>query len=117
MLGTIIIIVVGVLLAAVLVFWLFGEHWRPLLPSTWRMMREAGLRRFLNLSGLHGYVYGRWIKEYIGVLINYIYPRFGPRGKKWQTDHYHGKVLTPELARAIITIDHKRKGSDLLLTH
>jgi hypothetical protein len=69
-------------------------------------MKEAGLRRLLNLSGLHGYVYGRWIKEYINILINHVIPRLGPGGRKWLAGHYHGKVLTPELAKAIITHDH-----------
>lgn len=111
--GIIILIVVGVLLVTVLVLWLFGERWRPLRPSTWRMMREAGLRRFLNLSSLHGYVYGRWIKEYINLLINHILPRLGPRGKRWLADHYHGKVLTPDQAEAIITIDQEIPLRDL----
>ena len=113
MLGAIVLIGVGALLVTGLALWLFGERWRPLLPSTRRFMREAGLRRVLDFSALHAYVYGRWTKEYLNLLINYIFPRLGPRGKKWWADRYHGKVLTPELARAIITIEQDIPLRDL----
>ena len=113
MLGTIILIVVGALLVTALALWLFGERWWPLRPSTWKFMGEAGLQRLLNLSALHAYVYGRWIKEYLHLLINYIFPHLGPRGKKWWADRYHGKVLTPELARAIVTVEQDIPLQDL----
>jgi len=106
MLLTIILIILAVVLVGGVVLWLYGERWRPLRPSTWRFMQEAGIWRLLNFNALHGYVYGRWIKEYLNVLLNHIIPRLGPRGKKWLSNHYHGKVLTPELARAIITHNH-----------
>jgi ferredoxin len=76
-------------------------------------MREAGFRRFLNLSALHGYIYGRWTNQYVKLLINYIFPRLGPRGRKWWADRYHGKVLTQEQAKAIITIDQDIPLRDL----
>ncbi|MDZ7579704.1 MAG: 4Fe-4S binding protein [Deltaproteobacteria bacterium] len=98
---------------AALILWLYGEHWRPLRLSTWRFMREAGIRRFLDFSALHAYVYGRWIKEYIYLLINHILPRLKPRGKKWWSDRYHGKVVTQEQAEAIITIDQNIPLRDL----
>jgi NAD-dependent dihydropyrimidine dehydrogenase PreA subunit len=113
MLGTIIFMGIGALLVAALVLWLFGERWRPMRPSTWKMMREAGLRRFVNLSAFHGYIYARWTRQYVGVLINDIIPRLGPQGKKWLSDRYHGKVLTEEQARAIITIDQVIPLQDL----
>jgi len=62
---------------------------------------------------LHGYIYGRWTNQYLNVLINYISPRLGPRGKKWLSDRYHGKVLTQEQAQAIITIDQEIPLRDL----
>ncbi|MGB9693216.1 MAG: hypothetical protein ACPLYF_00065, partial [Fervidobacterium sp.] len=76
-------------------------------------MREGGLRRFLNLSALHGYIYGRWTNQYLNLLINYIAPRLGPQGKKWLSDRYHGKVLTQEQAEAIITLDRDIPLRDL----
>jgi hypothetical protein len=52
-------VVLGVLLAAALAFWLVGEHGRLLRPSTWKGMKAQGLRNFINLHALHMYVYGR----------------------------------------------------------
>jgi NAD-dependent dihydropyrimidine dehydrogenase PreA subunit len=57
------------------------------------------------LHALHGYVYGRWTKQYIRVLLNFLFPRLGPRGKQWWSDRFHFKVLTPEHARNIVTIN------------
>jgi len=113
MLLTIILIVVAALLVTVLALWLFGERWRPLRPSTWKMMREAGLRRFLNISALHGYIYVRWRNPYIYLAIHYAIPRLGPFGKRWWSNRYHGKVLTHEHAKAMITVDYEIPLRDL----
>lgn len=110
MLGTIILIVVGALLVALLFLWLFGERWRLLRPSTWKMMRAGG---FHPLRGLHGYVYGRWTNQYIDILTNRIFPRLRPKQRRRLADHYHGKVLTKEHARAIITLDREIPLQDL----
>ena len=114
MLGTIVLIVVGALLVAVLALWLFGERWWPLRPSTWKMIREGGLRRFLNVGTLlDGYFHGRWTNQYMNLLINYINPRLGPRGKRWLSDRLHLKVLTQDQAEAIITVDQEIPLRDL----
>jgi len=97
-------IVISILLT-VSILWLFGERWYPLRPSTWRFMQEGGLRQLLNLNALHAYLYGRWTNQYINLLVNHITPRLGPRGRKWLADRYHGKVLTHEHAKAIITLE------------
>jgi hypothetical protein len=65
------------------------------------------------LNALHGYVYGRWARQYIRVLLNYVFPNLGPQGKKWWADRFHFKVLTPENAKAIITINKKISRRDL----
>jgi len=101
---TIVLILVSIIILG-LGLWLHGERWHPLRRSTWAFMRQAGLRRILNGSALHAYVYGRWIKEYIHLLIFRIIPRLKPQGKKWLANHYHSKVLTPDQAEAIISID------------
>ena len=67
--------------------------------------------RFLN--DLHGYVYGRWPRQYIRLLLNYVIPNIGQRGKKWWADRFHSKVLTPENANAIITINQAIPRCDL----
>ena len=113
MIGTIILIVVGTLLVTGIVLWLYGEQWYPFRRSTWRFMRQAGLKRIFNGSALHGYVYGRWVKEYINLLIHHILPRLGPDRKKWLAGHYHGKVLVPDQAEAIITLNKDIALQDL----
>ena len=57
-------------------------------------------------NGLHAYIYGRWTDRYVSFLRNIWVPRFGSRGKYWLAERYHGKVLTPEQASAIVTLDH-----------
>ncbi len=64
-------------------------------------------------NALHGYVYGRWTRQYIRVLLNYIFPRLGPKGKKWWGDRFHFKVLPPEHAIAIININREIPRRDL----
>ena len=112
MTGTIVLIVVGVCLGAMILLWLIGERGRPLRRSTWRMMRAGGLRGMLNGRGLHGYIYGRWTNWYLKRL-NKVLPRLRASGKKRLADHYHGKVLTPEQAEAIVTVDREVPLQDL----
>ena len=98
------LILAGSLLLSVLVVWLVGERGRLLLPSTLKFIRMAGRRRLLNLTALHGYVYLRLQKQYLRVAfaINPALPSFI---REWSTARYHGKVLTQEQAKKIITIN------------
>lgn len=113
MLGTMIFIVIGALLVIMLALWLFGERWRLLRRSTWKGLRAGGLRSLLNLKALDMYIYGRWTNQYINLLINRLFPRLDERGRQRWADHYHGKVLTPEHAQAIITLDRDIPLRDL----
>jgi ferredoxin len=106
MTGTIIIIVLGVLLAAALGLWISGERGRLLRPSTWKTVRAGGWRNLLNLKSLHGYVYSRWTTRYLKVLFHKILPHSGERGRAWWRNRYHAKILTQELAEALIHLDH-----------
>lgn len=92
---------------------LYAERGHLLLPSTRSMMRQTGLRGLLSLKALHGYVCGRWTKQYVDLLVNRIMPRLGPRGRRRLADRYRGKVLTPEQSRAIITLDREVPLQDL----
>lgn len=90
--------------------YLLGERWRVVLPSTWKLTRAGGLRRLLNLSTLHAYVYGRWTNQYIRLLaslmrVGVIESCLGPRSKQWLANMYHAKVLTAQQASSIITMD------------
>jgi len=78
MLLSVILVIIAGVLGGGAVLWLYGERWRLLRFSTRKFAREGGLRQLLGFKGLHGYVYGRWIKEYIHVLIHYVIPRLGP---------------------------------------
>lgn len=93
--------------------WLIGERGRPIMGSTWRTIRSYKLKNILNLKILHGYIYGRWTRQYLYVLLIKIFPRLKERGWKWWTNRYHGKVLTPELAQAVFTLDHDISLRDL----
>jgi Pyruvate/2-oxoacid:ferredoxin oxidoreductase delta subunit len=98
-------IFIGVILIIILGIWFFGERWRPLRPSTRKFMKEAGLRRILNLQAFHGYIYLRWTNQYVNLLLNKIGPRMNPARKIWLLERYHGKILTLEHAHSIITND------------
>lgn len=103
------LLIPGIPLAALLTLWLVGERGHPLgLPSTRAALEGSpdAEPRKLSLQTIHGYVYGRWAQEYIAFCIHTLLPQMGERMKGWWADHYHGKVLTPELARAVITLDH-----------
>ena len=114
MLWIILGIVLGIPLVTAVALWLFGERWRPLRRSTWKMIREGGLRRFLNIGNLlHGYFHGRWSNQYHKLLRNNIAPRLGSQGKKWLSDRIHLKVLTQDQAEAII--DRIAKKNELPL--
>jgi NAD-dependent dihydropyrimidine dehydrogenase PreA subunit len=111
---------VVLLLVAVGSLWIFGERGHLLLPSTKRIMRQwrghdhdrraqpAGApssKPLGILKQLEGYVYGRWTNQYISVLIHRWIPRLSAEGRKELAQHYHGKVITHDEAKAIIQLD------------
>jgi|SRR5271157_4006742 len=104
-------VLVAAALSALLFFWLRGERGR-LRPSTREFLRQSGF----GLNTLHGYVYLRWIRPYIGTLVRLPDPRTSAtfaRGAGWLAQHYHGKVLTEEHARAIVTLNREIPLQDL----
>jgi ferredoxin len=119
MMEIVILIVVGAILIAGLILWLFGERWRLLRRSTWESLKTGGLRGVLSLRSLHMYIYLRWYNQYIKTLIECVLrisPRLGAQKKKWLADHAHGKILTPELAQAIITNDREIPLRDVVVS-
>ncbi len=104
----------GMVTAALLGIWLVGERGRLLLPSTRRMLASYGWRNVLNFKAIHGYIYGRWTRQYIymGIRVATKSRLLRRLTQSW-TDTYHGKVLTPELARNIITIEQDIPRQDL----
>ena len=111
-------VILSVVVVSVLGLLFVGERGRLMLPSTLKMVKVMGWRRNLNLTALHGYIYGRWTNRYLNFVIHQVLPRLGPRGKKRLANGYHGKVLTPPQAEAIITINERidiRKLSEQIL--
>jgi ferredoxin len=127
MLWLLLIPIVPLLLLATL--WLIGERGHLMLPSTRAALglgkpRSADRNRRRSraaangrgreiINALHSYVYIRWPYQYIDIAVNKLLPHMTPEFKRWWADHYHGKVLTTELARRIITLDHEIKRTDL----
>lgn len=107
---TVLRIVAAVFFLAALLFLAFGGRLR-FHPSTWAFFRASGLR----LRTLHGYVYGRWTPRYIRTLFSLAGggSERGRRMSQWLADRYHGKVLTPEQARAIVEIESPIERKDL----
>jgi NAD-dependent dihydropyrimidine dehydrogenase PreA subunit len=72
------------------------------LTWTRRFLRESGF----GLRALHGYIYGRWPRQYVKALLwlgRHAVP--SPVGQ-WVADRYHGKVLAHDHALAIVALDH-----------
>lgn len=95
--------VLGLSLAGVL-FLLYAERGRLLRRSTWRLLREGGLRKVRDRTFFHSYLYARWPREYIGTSLKHIAPHFTPRQRQGAADGYHGKVLPIELARRLVSV-------------
>jgi Pyruvate/2-oxoacid:ferredoxin oxidoreductase delta subunit len=99
-----------------LVFWLWLERWRLIQPSVpWALtmgIRKYGMKYLLDGRGFNIFAYGRFLPHYIAVY-QWLMKRMGAKGRQWMADTYHAKVLTPELAKAIITIDHDIPLQDL----
>lgn len=114
MVGTILLVAGGVIAAAILGVWIFGERGRLLRPSTRAWLREGGLRYVLSGDFFHAYFYSRWTNQYIGYSVRHSFPRLEPvEGERRWADDYHGKVLTPELAKALITVGEDIHRQDL----
>jgi ferredoxin len=94
------LIIAGVLL----LLWLPAERGKLLQPSTRSLLGGLGLRNVLNLKVLHAYVYFRWTRQYISIALNRLLPLSSERQRQAWSDSYHGKVLTHDHARAIVTI-------------
>jgi ferredoxin len=114
-------VVFALVLVALAALWIFGERGHWMLPSTRaaaRPRKSKSPRAPRQHSGtpsqyqpkffdvIHAYVYGRWTNQYNSALVNWVMPRLNARQREEWANHYHGKVLTPELAAELITLDH-----------
>ena len=104
------------------------------LPSTWAYIKEAYRTEGFSLKNLlHGYIYSRWIYLYISIgtgehvvarkfkpLAQFICRFFKPSKTSDSqencitfADTYHGKVLSLDGAREIVTLNRKIEVQDL----
>lgn len=99
-----------------LVIWLWLEQGKLLQPSVLKALvpavKKYGLKYIWDGRALNIFAYGRFLPQYIAVYKR-LMPLMGPKGKKWMGETYHAKVLTPDLAKAIITVDHDIPLQDL----
>lgn len=100
---------------ALAAFWLWAERGSLLRPSTRRFL--AGFRadgRYDWGRALHGYLYARWPYLYIGTAIRVLFPTLSREhpGVPWN-EVYHGKVLPPDLARKLITVNQPIPRTEL----
>lgn len=103
--GFVVAIIAGSILAMAVVFIVYAERGRLLRRSTFRFLQIGGLRNLFNLKLLKLYIYGRWTKNYLGRQKRRTLPRMSPqKGRGW-ADRTHFKVLTPDNAKSIITVD------------
>jgi Pyruvate/2-oxoacid:ferredoxin oxidoreductase delta subunit len=93
--------------------WLIGERGKVLMPSTKNFFQQGGVKRFLSLSTLHGYIYMRWQKAYLSAFINTIGPNSSQSARRWWSDQYHAKVLTDQQAKTIVTVQENIPYRDL----
>ena len=111
-----VVITVAVFVALLVAIWLVGERGHAILPSTRRTFAEIGLWRIFLPSTWHFYIYGCWPRKYIGLLIHRVFAilaGLGQPAKQWFSDRYHGKILTHEHAKSIITVDRRIPLQDL----
>jgi Fe-S-cluster-containing hydrogenase component 2 len=94
-----------------LLLWIERWPWHLIRRSTIKALGWLGVR-YTMTGGAHGVIYGRWGPQYIK-LLRFFARRAGPLRKRWLEDGYHGKVLPPDLASAIISIDHEVPLQDL----
>jgi ferredoxin len=71
----------------------------------WRFIRAGGWKHLITLKHVPLFIYGRWTKHYIGYQKKRVFPRMKEGRKKRWADKTHYKVLTPDHARSIITLE------------
>lgn len=90
---------------------------RSSTKSFWQMAKVTSLSSLVKW--VHGYIYGRWIYQYIslGTGRHPLTRRFistKPKVKETSiADSYHGKVISPDSAKKIITLNRPIKVDDL----
>ncbi|HQN04614.1 MAG TPA: hypothetical protein PK174_04275, partial [Anaerolineaceae bacterium] len=103
---TVIVTLAGVAVVSLVAGWLIAERGHFLLPSSRKFIPGLNFHPAIAFKSLLTYIYHRFPNLILGFLINVVHPYLNGPFKKYVREHYHGKVLTPELAEAVINLDH-----------
>jgi ferredoxin len=107
------ILLLPVLIVACLAFWFYGKQRYLSLSLSHHVTPSGGMFGKFTPRKIVTYLYARWPEFFLGFIIRWIFPIVDETTKQWMRDHYHGKVLTQELAEAIITINQGVPLQDL----
>jgi len=89
---------------------LWAERGSLLKTSTFQIIKEHGVKNIKKF--LHMYVYARWPDKYIK-MARFLLPGAAKKGPEKIAEGYHSKILTPNLAKKIITINKSIPLKDL----
>jgi ferredoxin len=79
---------------------------RPIKDNViWRFITTGGLGHIIKLKHIPLFIYGRWTKHYIGYQKKRVLPKMKEKRKKSWADKTHYKVLTPDHAKSIVTLE------------
>lgn len=90
---------------------------KPSTKAFWRLAKVNNLATLIKW--IHGYVYGRWIYHYIALgtgrhpLTRRLVSTTPKVKESSIADSYHGKVISPDSARKIVTLNQPIKIDDL----
>ena len=100
-------------IVAALAFWIYRKQRFLSLSLSHRVTPSGGMFGKFTPRKIVTYLYTLWPEFILGFFIRWIFPIVDETTKEWMRDHYHGKVLTQELAEAIITIKEPVPLQDL----
>jgi ferredoxin len=103
---------IAILMGSVLL-WFAGSYIYHSRPMSRRITPSGGMFGRFNPRMIVTYLYARWPEFFLGFLVRWIFPIVDETTMQWMRDHYHGKVLTQELAEAIININQNIPLQDL----
>ena len=110
---TVVIVIIGAAVISLAAGWLIAERGHFLLPSSRKFIPGINFHPTIAFKSLLTYIYHRFPNLVLGFLINVVHPYLNGPFKKYVREHYHGKVLTQELAEAVINLDHEIPLRDL----
>jgi ferredoxin len=102
-----------IFIISALAFWTNAKYRWLSLPVSRRTISSKGMFQWPYAKKIADFLYARWPDFFLGVFFRWISPVIDEGMKLWIRDHYHGKVLTQELAEAVFTINQSIPLQDL----